>query len=273
MSKSIVTMIGGIGDILLDFSGLDNISNLFDNNIDCRVFTHFKDAENLLLSFNFDKTFYFYKDQDEFQKLTPILKEIMNSPEYIGDVEIYNTTIYPDIQIPIELNDLDVVYDTHELESNRYVIIHPFGSFFANNFIQNKLKRQSKNIDRLFLIKVCGYLSNKNIKPIILCTPDEKQFLSGINPNLIVTSDNIWKSFALVDNSLFVIASDSAIKSYSAIIKKPSIVFVGDYEDKIRDEKFITPYELGDTYFKVIRFNQFDQKTFDKTKEILDGWT
>lgn len=272
MSNSTVTLIGGIGDILLNFSGLENISNLFDNKIDCHIFTHYTNADNLLLQFSFNKHFYFYKDQEEFVKLMPTINKLVTSSNYIGEVELYNSTIFPDIVIPTELHGLDSFFENNKLEPNNYVVIHPFGSHYSNDFITKNLKKQSKNIESTFLLELINFLNSKNLKPIIVCSKPEKDLINIPNA-LIYTSDNIWESFALVNNSLFVIAADSAIKSFSAIIKKPTIVFVANYEDKTRDEKFLTPYELEGNYFRVIRYESYNDDALNQALEILNGWT
>lgn len=271
MSKSIITMIGGIGDILLNFSGLENISDLFSNKIECHIFTHYDDMPNLLTQFKFEQQFYFYKTQEEFQKLLPELIKLTNSPEYIGDVDVYNTTIFPLIN-----NNYNKEF--FELKSKKYVVIHPFGSTYSNEFLQNKRNVISKNLSKDLVASICEYLTKINITPVLVGSPKEDDYLLNMTAHMdaeiqILTSDNIWESFALVDNSLFVVAADSAIKSYSAITKKPTIVYIGDYEDKIRDEKFILPYEKEWNQFKVIRFKDFGPSTLFQTKEILDGWT
>lgn len=290
MSKYIFTIVGGIGDILLGFSGINNLLKQFkEEELKCICASHYKDAEILLKNFNFEKQFYNYSNSFEFQDvILPKLEALSNYENYLGDVNIFNTTIYPDI----EINENDkykaekIIMNYEKLfEQNdnkvHLVGIHPFGSKFSNDYLTSVRRVPNKYIEPrmvAYLIKEIRKI-RKNVVFAIFGSKEEEFFYDFIKEALPekstipVFNNNIWKSLAFVDFCHMMICADSAIKTYSCIKKIPTIVLLGDYEDRVRDSKFIKPYEK-DNIMKVIKFkseikNYIMDSVKDETIKIL----
>jgi hypothetical protein len=86
---------------------------------------------------------------------------------------------------------------------------------------------------------------------------------------------DIAESLAYVQQCNAVVASDSAIKTMSAMNHIPTFVWLGDYPDGPRDQMFIDPY-VNDGVMKVFRYKdvhtQFDEgitQTKAFIKEVL----
>jgi hypothetical protein len=58
----------------------------------------------------------------------------------------------------------------------------------------------------------------------------------------LVNNDDVTVSLSHVAECCAFIGSDSAFKTMSAMLRIPTIVWVGNYQDIFRDEKFINPY-------------------------------
>ncbi len=63
--------------------------------------------------------------------------------------------------------------------------------------------------------------------------------LHGVRP---VSKEDVTVSLAHVAECSAFVGSDSAFKTMSAMLGIPTIVWVGDYKDSHRDERFIEPY-------------------------------
>jgi ADP-heptose:LPS heptosyltransferase len=82
---------------------------------------------------------------------------------------------------------------------------------------------------------------------------------------------DIAESLAYVQQCNAVVASDSAIKTMSAMNHIPTFVWLGDYPDGPRDQMFIDPY-VNDGVMQVFRYKdvhtQFDEG-IEKTKAFI----
>lgn len=122
------------------------------------------------------------------------------------------------------------------------IIIHPFGSNWSKSFALYYNLPQ-KNIP----VEIIDNLSVELRKNHILYIAGTKEELlnyncmSGYNIHKIVLEDT-WTGIALASLCNAMIGSDSSIKTFTASKRIPSFVFVGAYEDKIRDDIFINPY-------------------------------
>lgn len=86
-----------------------------------------------------------------------------------------------------------------------------------------------------------------------------------------ITFLDIAKSLSYVTQCDAVVASDSSIKTMSSMLRIPTFVWMGDYEDHFRDAWFITPYLRDGCMETFIYKNQYEQydEGMTKTKEFL----
>ncbi|WP_155763323.1 hypothetical protein [Polynucleobacter asymbioticus] len=91
------------------------------------------------------------------------------------------------------------------------------------------------------------------IEPIGLMQSDTLKLITNENPAI---------SVAYVEQCNAVIASDSGIKTMSSMLKIPTMVWLGDYQDLPRDQMFIDPY-VRDGVMSIFRYRdvnaQFDE--------------
>lgn len=74
--------------------------------------------------------------------------------------------------------------------------------------------------------------------------PDELAELGAVEtPNFkIVRYEKVVASLSRVSECSAVVASDSAFKTMSAMLRIPTVAWVGDYKDEHRDDNFVDPY-------------------------------
>ena len=94
----------------------------------------------------------------------------------------------------------------------------------------------------------------------------ESKMMDKIN---FVSCENIWDSLAHVLICDKIVAVDSAIKSMASVRNIPSIVFVGNYVDKTRDNLFLDQY-VGDGIMKVVKFTELKEKELKELKLCLE---
>lgn len=253
--KFIIT--GGITDILLAHDGLNRLCIAFGKeNLECYLLSHYLDALRLISHLGILTHFYYYQDNNEFQNILLELNPIINHSSFVGDITDWNETTYPEILYPS-------YFSPKKIEDYKLTIgIHPFGSKFSNDFLTRTRKVYSKNFPIDFLINVVHALSldNEIFIKIFLSTEELDLYSDKLLPlknNSIISYHNIWESFEHVDTLDLLIGADSAIKGYTAIKRIPTIVLVGNFEDYIRDKKFINPY-VKDNLFEIIKFDNYD---------------
>jgi ADP-heptose:LPS heptosyltransferase len=87
----------------------------------------------------------------------------------------------------------------------------------------------------------------------------------------LIAHENPAKSLAYVQQCRAVVASDSGIKTMSSMLKIPTIVWLGDYQDPPRDQMFIDPY-VRDGVMQTFRYKNLDadlERGLKTTKEFL----
>lgn len=79
---------------------------------------------------------------------------------------------------------------------------------------------------------------------LLFGSPRELGDMDRVNgPRLrLISSDDITVSLSHVAECSILIGSDSAFKTMSAMLRIPTVVWVGDYKDEHRDSRFIDPY-------------------------------
>jgi hypothetical protein len=272
MDKFTFSTTGGIGDLLLCRGGINALIEQFgEDNLKCVVFSHFKDAASLMKGYNFPIESYHYQSEADFQqRIVPKLRNLEFSTEgYLGDVRKYNDTMYPDIEVPDE-------YRTEKEPERIHVVIHPFGSPYSNEFLTNTRCVPPKDLTVDFVKEiVTKWDPQSEVYFSIIGHPSEYWFFEelmvrtkGGNINEIFVKD-IWYALAAVESADLLIGADSAMKSFSAIKKVPSIVVLGGYEDRVRDSKFITPYQ-NDDIIHPVHFSEEADLNLDLALSILE---
>lgn len=102
----------------------------------------------------------------------------------------------------------------------------------------------------------------------------------GNGPWTLVIEDNVHLSLARVAECKAFIGSDSAFKTMSAMLRIPTLVLMGDYTDRHRDEKFIEPY-MREGVMSVFRYRDLTREIDDAVafcRSMIDnpamtGWT
>ena len=226
---------GGVGDFL----------QIIDESkeIGARVISHFSKAKEFFSSLGVRAEVYLPGDVQT--------KEELENFEY---------KLYQDFELPEQKEIPSWIND------NSFFGIHPVGSSFSNSLYSEKgLPKKIMPVSF--------------VKEVINSFPDEEFVIFGTKNELDVyeesinkknvhfySPESIWDSFHLVHKCKTILAVDRSIKSYAAIRKIHSYVMIGDYEDKIRDEKFIDPYSK-DGVITPIRFKKMNRK---KAKEVVE---
>jgi tetratricopeptide (TPR) repeat protein len=245
--KEIGTLIisGGIGDILLCIPFL--LENR-DKKLKVRVFSHFKGAERLFsyLSIPIEKFTYFSNEHERqsAQEEISLIRESYSCPK-----RWFIT------QNPFNSKKL-------ELDSGRKTIgVQLGGSALAVN-TQKKIGIPIKLLPKGLLQEL---LAPDRFNIILFGSADEiKSYALEENQYLkFAAFSNIDESLALVSQCDCFIGSDSSIKSLAAMLRIPSMVWLGDYVDEYRDNIFIDPY-ISTKKMAVFRFK-------DHIKDLNNG--
>jgi ADP-heptose:LPS heptosyltransferase len=144
----------------------------------------------------------------------------------------------------------------------RVIGIHIEGSRFSNEASRQN-GRPIKDMSQGFLGKLIAALNSNEAFPYVFCSPSRRVEVQAMfNKNYsrafkVIAFDDIWASLACVAHCHLVLATDSAIKTMAAILRIPSVVLVGDYQDAFRDEVFLKPY-VSDGVMQLIRFKNMD---------------
>lgn len=237
--------LGGIGDFL-------QMLESAKENREILVFTHYKDAKKFFQNFCTSHVT-LYSNVDELVKIYPLFENLIPLEK----------KLYPSFEVPTASKRMaNEVISRRKKKNQKVVGIHPIGSDFSNMFWFQKGKPLK-------------YMSEENVADLIdarnlfLLFGTEKE-LNDNYPNLInkpnvvpICFPNIWDSLAFVDHCDALIGVDSSFKTMSCIRKIPTLVLLGNYEDKYRDENFIDPY-VKDGILSVIKFNKID----DVTQEV-----
>lgn len=204
-------IIGGIGDIFLSLQKAQEEG-------ECIVYSHFPRAKEFVESFGVKVPYFKY------------FKNIEEMPKIFNE-EILGHDYFPDIGIQRKRNLL--------FKSDKPLIgVHPFGSNFSNEYWK-KRGMPIKHISKQNINHLVNKFSDK-FNFVIFGSKEELSNYKIHNAhNVNLPIEDIPSA---VSECYCVIATDSAIKTFSAAMRIPTYVAVGNYKDQLRDEKFLLPY-------------------------------
>lgn len=240
-------VIGGIGDLLQVLTSAKK-----EKEID--VISHFKNAEQIFYPFGIKvnrKEYGFISGEELVRE-----QYLSLDPPYVCRVSAKT-----------KLQEISF--------GKRIIGIHPIGSEFSNEYWYKRGK--PIKVMPIDFIKNITELLGKDFVYLIFGAKGEledykKEFLDQIKylhyKIEFIEESNIWFSLAYVDFCDIVIGVDSAIKSYSAMRKIPTICLIGDYDDQIRDKLFINPY-VKDGVMKVFRFKEINNELANNVAEVV----
>ena len=118
--------------------------------------------------------------------------------------------------------------------------VHLGGSAFSIN-AQKQLGLVSKALP---LDVLAGLYDDPQYDILLFGSSDEIAALNihGISRHKIISCPNVADSLAFVAQCSAFVGSDSAFKTMAAMLKIPTVVWLGDYRDDFRDQTFIDPY-------------------------------
>ena len=251
---------GGIGDILLVSEGISELVETYGTaELRGIVFSHFRGARQLVEPHGVVCDYHYYSNQSELEACGKLhLDTIRDDPFFLGHAKLYGYDHYPKITWP------DGAQNQTEI-NGKCIAVHPFGSPFANDFLVNRRQVASKNMSKECFLTILEQIRDKlgqQCGIIVIGAPGEEREwfesamqYSKVERVLPVFDENIWKAFDIVAQCDGIIAADSAMKSFSAICKKPTVVLLGDHDDKQRDQVFIRPY-VEDKVITTIPFSR-----------------
>lgn len=156
--------------------------------------------------------------------------------------------------------------------SNKVIGVHLGGSSYSIN-IQKSLGIPTKNIPS----NILEFLHSLNYNILVFGTKSELSSLKISNSENIklISEDRIYDSLSYVAKCDAFVGSDSAFKTLSAMLKIPTIVWLGDYKDEFRDRTFITPYVTAGT-MEVYRYTNLLESSqlelgLNCTKRFIDS--
>jgi ADP-heptose:LPS heptosyltransferase len=206
------------------------------------VFSHFRNVEEFYRPFGVTVNRFQY-----FASLNELWSLGMKS-------EALPRTKYPNFNLP--------KVSVEPPNDRRVIGIHIEGSRFSNEASRQN-GRPIKDMSQGFLGKLIDILNSKEAFPYVFCSPARRVEVDALFKRnygrefKVIAFDDIWTSLACVAHCHLVLATDSAIKTMAAILRIPSVVLVGDYQDPFRDEVFLKPY-VSDGVMQLIRFNNMD---------------
>lgn len=231
---------GGLGDILLKVGNIEPDQFYV-------VFSHLKQSEDLVRQYTKNCTYI---------EMKGLIGSVPN--------EVPSDCYYPPMPIPQE--SLEKTQNLIQ-EGKTIIGIHPIGSKPSREY-DIRTGRPQKLMTPKFIKELVEGLSKEDRQILLFCAPNERDMFEGFNVTL-VSEEYIWDCIAVVSRCSLVVAVDSAIKTFSAIQKIPTVVVMGDYEDEVRN-KFIEPYKE----IFPIRFNNVEdvlEETLEHSLKILEG--
>ena len=277
-------VMGGIGDIILCHQGINQIIDDFGPQPECHVFSHFPQALDLVAPFGErlgGVNMYYYTDNSHLvDQYSSVLRELEANPYHLGDAREFGLGPFPLIETP--MSNRQEALRICPPKQCRLIGVHPFGSEFSNEWIENKLKHAGKNLDLEWVTDVIMelYREDEATRFVLFgAGQDENEYIMELVERLDMRGINIIEHVYTcvsvpIMTALFlasvcdvVLASDSAIKAYVAAKEGKCVVLVGDYVDDVRDVKFLDPYTSHGN-MKVVKYSEFDDKV---KKETVDG--
>lgn len=230
---------GGIGDMLQTLE-----SAVVERNIS--VYSHFAKAPDIYAPYRIKLIrFEYFKKKEDLNTIF-FLGEPLTRKHYFDSYPTFPTlAVRP--------------------KGRRILGIHIEGSEFSNN-TWSKLGCPTKNMSASFLGSLFGQLSHKERQSLfiyIFCAPERTGEIGdmfaklALNHFYVISFPNIWHSLSCVSHCDAVLGMDSSIKTMSSMLRIPTTVLVGDYEDPFRDETFLTPY-INDGVMNIVKYKNID---------------
>ena len=228
---------GGIGDFLQHLPFI-----LKNKSARYIVVTHFKDAQLFfkVLGIKIQK-YYFYATKEEYREIQKHLRQE-------GMSHICPRSLFFQ-KSPFKIND--------RLKNNpqKLIGIHMGASAIGS----------TKAIPANFILKLTTCLLQKRYKIILFGTKEELSTIKiPSHKNIMKASyKDVIKNLTLVESCDFLVGSDSAFKTMSAMLKIPTMVLHHNSPNNFRDRVFIQPYiRLGIMHvYRYTNFNRDEMKT------------
>jgi len=240
---------GGIGDFL------QHLPFLLNNKDPFVMASHFKGAEDLLsyLKLTPKKLVYFNTLEKQNYHLAKLTKKC--HLHYAPRSQYFEFNPF-ELKFPLFTNGKPVVG------------VHLGGSQFSIN-MQKHMRLCTKNLP---VDAVRGLVSN-DYNVILFGTKEEiESYNLHQRHNLkFVCEEKIAYSLSYVSQCSAMIASDSSFKTMSSMLKIPTMVWMGDYEDLPRDHMFIDPY-VKDGIMEVFRYFDINiqlKEALEKSRNFL----
>ena len=127
------------------------------------------------------------------------------------------------------------------------VAFHQNGSEFSSKWITEVYKQKDKSYSIDLWDKLANFVIDKMDGSVIVLGGSEERQKPQLEQrdgliNLVGQTD-VNQFLTVIEDCDLLIGVDSAAKSASLAINKPTIVFVRTYPDPTRDRMFLTPYE------------------------------
>ena len=151
----------------------------------------------------------------------------------------------------------------------RVIGVHLNGSRYAEK-VNHDANLPSKNIPLSLLDVLSKYKCNVvlfgSYSEVKLMQIEESDSLK------VISQREITDSLSFMSICDVFVGCDSAFKTMSSMLKKATLVWLPDYDDKFRDNVFINPY-VSDCIMKTVRFSSAEYETMkeatNKTEEFL----
>jgi len=238
-------VIGGIGDLLQTLEAATEEREI-------RVFSHYLNAPQFYKPFNVEIGFTRVESAGDLDWVRPQLSSF----------EPLSRKMFLSLKPPTHFSAIARERLSRAPRRGQIIGIHPVGSRFSNSVWMAR-GEPGKWLPVEFLEKL---IVPENTYMLFGAREDLLQYTRIASDHvLLICEENIWQSFAYAECCNYVIAVDSAIKSYAAMRNIPSIVLVVDYKDDFRDKMFLDPYGHS---MSVIKFRRLDHDVLIKVKEI-----
>jgi hypothetical protein len=132
--------------------------------------------------------------------------------------------------------------------------VHVGGSSYSIN-VQKQFGMITKNLP----LRLIESLKSDDYNLLVFGLPEELVDIQEADNVKKVCHEDASKSLAYVSQCKVVVASDSAIKTMSSMLKIPTFVWLGDYPDAPRDNGFINPY-IVDKVMKDFRYKNQEEE-------------
>jgi len=227
---------GGIGDFL---QCLPFLKSLGENTRRILVVTHFKDARSFFARLGIDvMELYRFSNLEELQRVHRAISAT-NKLSRCPRQQYFE-------QPPFEARSVAFPHERPVLG------VHLGGSAFSIA-IQRQWGVATKNLPVALLDQL---LSTHHFNIILFGTRSEIDSLAATECDSLrfACDPDVIESLSLAAQCDAFVGSDSAVKTMTSMLRIPTIVWLADYPDPMRDSVFIDPY-VRDRVMQVFRFN------------------